>query len=189
MPAAVMLDDIALPLVQDVRTREDQALVAHRVPGLDGAAYQHLGRRPATITVVGMLAGDESLAALEEIRLRFQAHEPVPFSADIATATDVTEVVIDDLHVREVAGRPQEFRYVLRLLEFVPPPPPAPPAQAPGVELDAEAFLEGIGDVLDLPDLGLTDPLPPLRGLLEGVTQTAGQLAEALGPLDELLGT
>ena len=94
MPAGVMLDDIALPLVQDVRTREDQALVTHRVPGLDGAAYQHLGRRPAVITVVGMLADDESLAAIEELRGRFRAHEPLPFSADITTATDVREVVI-----------------------------------------------------------------------------------------------
>jgi hypothetical protein len=189
MPAGVMLDDIALPLVQDVRTREDQALVTHRVPGLDGAAYQHLGRRPAVITVVGMLADDESLAAIEELRGRFKAHAPLPFSADITTATDVREVVIDDLHVTELAGRPQEYRYVLRLLEYVPPPPPAPSAQAPGVDLDAESFLEGIGDVLSLPDLDLADPLPPLRGLLGGVTAASEGLAAALGPLDELLGT
>jgi hypothetical protein len=189
MPAGVMLDDMVLPLVQDVRTREDQALVTHRVPGLDGAAYQHLGRHPAVISITGLLADDESLATLEELRKRFLSHEPMPFSADITTATDIKEVVIDNLVVREIAGRPQEYRYVLRLLEFVPPPPPLPPTQAPGVDLDAESFLEGIGDILSLPDLDLTNPLPPLGSLLENVAAASEGLAAALGPLDQLLGT
>ncbi|MFQ3662076.1 MAG: hypothetical protein SNJ69_06740 [Chloroflexaceae bacterium] len=188
MPSGVMLDNIALPLVQDVRTHEDQALVSLPVPGMEGAAYQHLGRRPALITVLGMLADDESLAALEELRRRFYAHDPLPFSADITTATDVRQVVIDDLQVRELAGRPQQFHYTLRLLEYVPPPPPAPLVQAPGVDLDADAFLAGVGDLLGLPDLSLDDPLPPLRGLLDGAREHATRLSEVLRPLAELLG-
>lgn len=187
-PTGVMLDDIALPLVQDVRTREGQALVSLAVPGLEGAAYQHLGRRPAQITVLGVLADDESLTRLEELRRRFHDHAPLPFSADITTATDVQQVVIADLYVSELAGRPQQFRYVLRLLEYVPPPPPAPPAQAPGVDRDAGDFLDGVGDLLGLPDLGLENPLPPLGGLLDGATGVASGLAEALGPLADLLG-
>lgn len=188
MPSSVMLDNIALPLVQDVRTHEDQALVSLPVPGMEGTAYQHLGRRPALITVLGMLADDGSLAALEEVRRRFYAHDPLPFSADITTATDVQQVVIDDLQVHELAGRPQQFRYTLRLLEYVPPPPPAPPVQALGVELDADDFLAGVGDLLDLPDLSLDDPLPPLRGLLDGAATSVTRLSEALRPLAELLG-
>ena len=72
MPAGVMLDDIALPLVQNVRTREDRAWVTHRVPGLEGAAHQHLGRRPMLVTVVGAMADDASLEALERLRRKLR---------------------------------------------------------------------------------------------------------------------
>ena len=61
----------------------------------------------------------------------------MPFTADITTSTDIKQVVIDDLRVTEVAGRPQQYRYVLRLIEFIPPPPPAVPVVAPGVDRPA----------------------------------------------------
>ncbi len=196
MPADVMLDDIRLPLVQNVRTREDRAWVTHRVPGLDGAAHQHLGRRPAVITIVGAMADDASLEALDQLRQKLQAHEPVPFTADITTATDVQNVVINDLHVTEVAGRPQQYRYVVRLIEHIPPPPPVQPLTAPGVDLDAEDIFDGITDVLgELPDLGdlldldLVNPVPPLQSLLDGLTTTTEQISQALQPLDDLLGS
>jgi hypothetical protein len=195
MPAGVMLDDMSLPLVQDVRTGEDRAWVAHRVPGKEGAAHQHLGRRPVIITVIGAAADDVSLENLSRLRQKFQAREPVPFTADIATATEVQNVVIDDLYVTEVAGRPQQYRYVICLVEHIPPPPPPQPLAAPGVELDAEGILDQVTDVLgELPDLSglldlnLVNPVPPLKTLVDGVTSTAGQITDALRPLDELLG-
>jgi hypothetical protein len=191
MATGVMLDDKSLPLVQEVRSVEDRAWVTHRVPGLDGAAHQHLGRRPLIIIVVGAMADDVSLASLDELRQKFQAHQPLSFTADITTATEIQNVVIDDLRVTEVAGRPQQYRYVLRLIEHIPPPPPAQPLQAPGVDLDAAGILDQITGVLDqlpgLPDL--SNPVEPLRTLLEGVMTTAGQIGDTLRPLDELLGS
>lgn len=188
-----MLDDVALPLVQHLRTDEEHAWITYQVPGLDGAHQQHAGRRPLLITVVGMLADTVSLEALAGLRSRFQAGEPVPFTADIATATTVQSVVIDDLRVTEVAGRPQQYRYVLRLVEHVPPPPPAAPTDVPG--LDAEGIfaqttdllgeLPGLGDLLDL---NLVNPVPPLTTLLSGLASSASDVQAALQPLDSLLG-
>jgi hypothetical protein len=196
MPAGVMLDDMALPLVQDVRTREDRAWVTHRVPGLEGAAHQHLGRRPTFITIVGAMADDTSLEALEQLRRKFRARAPVPFTADIATATNIQKVVIDDLNVTEVAGKPQQYRYVLRLVEHIPPPPPVQPLTAPGVDLDADGIFDQVTDLVgELPgldgllDFDLVNPVPPLQSLLEGFTETTRQLGDSLKPLDDLMGS
>jgi len=192
MPAGVMLDDLTLTVVQEVRIFEDRALVALRVPGREGAAHQDFGRHPAHIKVVGFMVGDNSLADLEALRQKFQDHQPMPFTADIAIATEIQQVVIDDLRLSEVAGRPQQYLYVLFLLEFLPPPPPPAPLEAP--DLDAEDLFGEITDLLDeLPDLGsldldLTNPLPPLTGLVDSVTEAASGITAALGPLTELLG-
>ena len=187
-----MLDDINLPLVEDVRTYEDRAWVALRIPGKDGAAHQDFGRQPVRIRVMGHMLGEDSLADLETLRQKFQAFQPLSFTADITTATEIQKVVIDDLRVIEIAGRPQQYQYILYLIEFLPPPPPPLPLQAPG--LDADDLFGDITDLLDeLPDLGaldldLVDPLPPLMGLVDGVAGVAEALTSALGPLDELLG-
>jgi hypothetical protein len=192
MPAGVMLDDLTLTVVQEVRIFEDRALVALTVPGREGVAHQDFGRRPAHIKVVGFMLGDNSLADLEALRKKFQERQPLPFTADIAVATQIQQVVIDDLRLSEVAGRPQQFLYVLFLLEFLPPPPPPTPLEAP--DLDAGDLFDEITDLLDeLPDLGaldldLANPLPPLMGIVDSVTEAAGGITSALGPLAELLG-
>jgi hypothetical protein len=194
MAQGAMLDDLSLPLVQDVRTLEERAWVTHVVPGRDGAAHQHLGRRPAVITVIGVFAGETSLEQVELVRKKFQAHLPIPFVADIATATDVKNVVLDDLRVTEVAGRPQEFRYVLRLVEHLPPPPPQQVQTAPGVDLDAAGLLDdltgALGDLPELPellDLNLVNPVPPLQSLIGGVAGVTEQMTSALQPLLDVL--
>ena len=195
MPTDVMLDDLQLPLLQEMRVREDRALVAHPVPGLDGAAHQQMGRRPTVISLVGFMADAASLAALEKLRRKFQAHDPVPFTADITTATQVQQVIIDDLHVTEMAGKPQQYRYVMRLFEYIPPPPPVAPLQAPGVEAAAGGIFDQVTGVLgELPglggllDLNLVNPAEPLEQVLDGFKTTAEQIGSALGGLDALLG-
>lgn len=136
-PIRPMLDDFELPLVQTLRTEEDQVWVEHGVPALEGSLFQRLGRAPTRIFVHGAAADDQSLSHLERLRELFQAAEPVAFVADIMTATRVTEVLIADLVVREVAGKPQQYHYWITLLEYVPtpepvePPPPPPPPPPP----------------------------------------------------------
>jgi hypothetical protein len=130
-PVRPMLDDFELPLVQLLRTEEGQVWVEHGVPALEGSLFQRLGRQPARIFVHGAMADDESLDKLERLRQLFQAAAPVPFVADIMTATEVTEVLLADLTVREVAGKPQQYHYFLTLVEYVPTPDPVEPPPEP----------------------------------------------------------
>src|SRR5436853_7588189 len=126
-PIRPMLSDMELPLVQVLRTEEDQIWVEHGVPALDGSLLQQLNRAPTQVFVQGMLADDDALKNLERLRKLFKDAKPVPFTADIMTATKVTQVVIADLTVRELAGKPQCYSYALALIEFVPTPDPPVP--------------------------------------------------------------
>jgi len=125
MPEAArpMLGEIELLLVQQITITEEQILVHHAVSGLDGDLLQRLNRDTTAIRLHGVLVGDDAKANLERLRQAFQAVEPLAFVADIMTATQVQQVVIADLDVEELAGRPERFGYRLTLREYVPPPP------------------------------------------------------------------
>ncbi|HET9179992.1 MAG TPA: OmpA family protein [Terriglobia bacterium] len=133
MPAKPMLDDIELQQVQKIDAEESEAVSRHSVPALDGDFLQDLGRRAVRIELNGVLTGPEAAGGLKKLREKFQGTEPVPFVADIATATQVDQMLIEELNVRELAGKPERFEYAVALLEFIPPPPPAvaPPPQPP----------------------------------------------------------
>ena len=123
-PIRPMLDDMELPLVQVLRTEEDQVWVEQGVPALDGSLFQRLGRAPTHTFVQGVMSGAAAVENIEKLRKLFQAVEPVPFTADIMTATQVTQMLITDLAVRELAGKPQCFSYAITLVEFTPTPEP-----------------------------------------------------------------
>lgn len=155
-PAKPMIGDIELQLVQEIDTEEDQVLTQHGVPGLEGDFLQRLGRRVTRIRLTGVMSGPEAGEALKNLRERFRDEEPVSFVADIATATEVGEVLIEEMGVRELAGKPERFEYTLTLREFIPPPtveteqPPEPPPEPepplPSVEtgiLVVEVTVEG----------------------------------------------
>ena len=130
------LGDLELEQVQLVETDEDQAVVRHRVPALEGDFLQDLGRRGARLTLTGVLTAPETKDSLEKVRAQFHAGDPVDFVSDISTATLVEKVLVERMDVREVAGRPSAFEYLLTLRELteaapvdtediiIPPPPP-----------------------------------------------------------------
>jgi hypothetical protein len=118
-----MLGDLELSLVQRIDTDEGQVLVDHAVPGLAGNLTQHLNRDSTRITVRGAIDSDQAREGLERLREAFHAVEPLPFVADIMTATKVQQVLIADLEAQEVAGKPDRFEYRLVLDEYIPPPP------------------------------------------------------------------
>jgi outer membrane protein OmpA-like peptidoglycan-associated protein len=137
MPLQPMLGEVELQLVQKIDTDEDQVLVQHGVPALEGDFLQGLGRRAERVTLTGVLTGPESGDGLKTLREKFRAAEPVSFVADIASATQVDKVLIEEMGVRELAGKPERFEYALTLREFLPPPlaeteqPPPPPPPEP----------------------------------------------------------
>jgi hypothetical protein len=189
-----MLGEYEVPGIQRVGTLEARELVEIRVPGLEGSYHQDLGSRPVTIVIEGTLAGDDPRDDfLNAVRVALSGGDPVDFVADIVTATAVEKVHVADLRVAEVAGVPDSFRYTLALTQHTDPPPqPDAGLDAVGDAIDAEAG--SLFDALQVPDLvgalpALSDPTPPLRGVLDGVTGALGPVGDAAGALTSLFGS
>lgn len=149
-----MLGDIELELVQKIEVEEDQVLTEHSVPALEGDFLQRLERRATRVKLTGVMTGPEAGEALKTLREKFRQAEPVSFVADIATATKVDKVLIEEMGVRELAGKPERFEYELTLREFTPaprttiedpptPPPPPPPPPPKDGKLIVEVIVEG----------------------------------------------
>ncbi|SDL36193.1 OmpA family protein [Geoalkalibacter ferrihydriticus] len=147
-----MLDDIELQQVQFIDSDQEQILVGHAVPALEGDFWQGLGRRAGGINLAGVLTGAEAGEGLSILRDKFHAAAPVSFVADIAEAVRVDQMLIESMEVREIAGRPLRFEYAFRLREYTPPPPPRreipppppPPPPRPDVGiLEVEVLVEG----------------------------------------------
>jgi hypothetical protein len=194
-PVTPMLGDVELRAVQQIATAERRALVEHRVPGMAGNVFQDLGRSAARVALRGVLFSDTARDDLEGLRQRFHAGEPLSFTADITTATQIVDVLIEELRVVEVAGRPGTFTYDLVLRES-PPPPPQEPALGgvdAGILGDAQASFGqalALADVVtslgDTPDFG--DPTAPLSGLLDRFAKVTEALPGLLTSLTDEVG-
>ncbi len=172
-----MLDDLALPQVQEIRTLELRSLVEHKPPGMSGSLLQNLGRKPAVLQLWGVASGPDSKQFLADLETKFRAATPVPFVADIATSAAVLKFAIRDLRMEELAGRPERFAYVLTLAEFIEP---VEPAELESALVDADLLDQAAGLMdqitagLDLvPDFatGLERFIAPLSEMLTRVRQ------------------
>jgi outer membrane protein OmpA-like peptidoglycan-associated protein len=152
MPAKPVLDKLELQQVQKVEAEEKEAVSQHSVPALEGDFLQDLGRRAVRVTLNGVLTGPEAKDGLKQLREKFHKAQPVPFVADIATATSVDQVLLEALDIRELAGKPERFEYGIAIREFIPPPapevqpPPPPPPPPPKVDtatLVVEVIVDG----------------------------------------------
>lgn len=194
-PVTPMLGDVELRTIQRIATLERRTLVEHRVPGMAGSAFQDLGRSATRLQLSGVLFGADARSDLEKLREKFKAAAPVSFAADITTATEIVDVLIEDLRVVEVAGRPNTFGYTMVLRESPPPPPPIDPLAGLNTDIlgDAQGLFDqavGLMDVVNqlgnIPDFG--DPTVPLGTMLDSVGTITSGLPAALGPLGELFG-
>lgn len=147
-----MLDDVELQQVQKIESEDEAAVQQHSIPALEGDFLQDLGRRSTRVDLTGVLTGPDAAKGLQKLREKFQKAEPMSFVADIATATVVDKVMIEEMEVEELAGKPERFAYALSVLEFVPPPkpetepPPPPPPPPPDIEkskLIVEVIVDG----------------------------------------------
>ncbi|GLT24800.1 hypothetical protein GCM10007933_43060 [Zoogloea oryzae] len=139
----VRIGKIELTGVQDLHTEEARTLVEQRVPEQQGSVFQDLGREPVTILIDGLLFGDEALSSLETLRQAHAKAEPQSFAADLVVGTDLTEVIIEDFRVRQVAGYKDRYRFSLRLREHIEPPQASDAAMADvnaGVAADGAAW-------------------------------------------------
>lgn len=148
-----MLDDLELQQVQTIELDGDQVWVQHGIPALEGDFLQGLGRRASQITLTGVLTGAEIGESLQNLRQKFRAAQPVSFVADIATATRLEQMLIEEMGVRELAGKPARFEYAFTLREYIPatppqriippPPPPPPPPPVEEATLEVQVIVEG----------------------------------------------
>lgn len=186
MASKTLLDELELPLAQCIDVEDSQALVRHAVPGLDGDLLQRMGRRAARVAVTGVVTGPEARGGLEQLRDKLRQTEPVDFVADIATATRVSRVLVEELDVRELAGKPERFEYAFLLREFNPPPPPEttePPDNGgvvvvPELEtgtLEVEVIVEGE------PDFDMGRVTVTAEGPLGGTSSSVRTLTEREG--------
>jgi hypothetical protein len=166
-----LLGGIELPQVQDLATHDQRAVAEHKAPGKDGSMLQNLGRAPTGVTVRGVATDTASLELVERLKAVLQSGQPVAFVADISDDTAIEQVLVDDLQVRELAGRPGRYAYVLTLREYTEPVEPASSvALDAGILEDARGLLDGIVDGLDIAipfSTGLEGFVAPLTDMLE----------------------
>lgn len=137
---SVRIGKIELSGVQDLHTEEARTLVEQRVPEQQGSVFQDLGREPVTILIDGLLFGEESLSALETLRQAHAKAEPQSFAADLVVGTDLTDVIIEDFKVRQVAGYKDRYRFSLRLREHIETPEASDAAMA---DVNAQVSADG----------------------------------------------
>lgn len=186
-----MLGEFALDDIEHIQSSESRALVEHRVPGLAGSYFQDMGSLPNAITIRGSKTGDEARDTfLTGIRELFNKAEPTTFVADINTATDITQVVIEGLEVEEIGDTPDSFRYMVKLRKYVEPPePPATGLLDEGILGDASSLVDGAMNAMDMLDSAqnIGDPTGPLSGALDGVSTAVAELPAVVEELKSLL--
>jgi len=153
-----MLDDIELPLVQEITTHDRRVLAEHKPPGMEGSLLQNLGRRPERLVLWGIASaadGEEegAMPTIEKLEEKFRQGGPFPFTSDISADAEIEQVVIDDFQVQEIAGKPERYAFTLTLREFIEPVEPEDLSA-----LDADVLGEAgdlFDDLLDGLDVGL----------------------------------
>jgi hypothetical protein len=172
-----MVDDLALPQVQQVVTLDRRRLVEHHAPGMDGSLLQNLGREAARVVLIGVATGPDAAAFVASLSQKLQAAAPVAFVADIVTDAHIERMVIDDLRVEDVAGAPSRLAYALSLREHIAPPP------ARGTSLD----LSLLGEAADLAG-GLVDGLAAAADFAEALAHVTTSLGDLLQRLEHVRG-
>jgi hypothetical protein len=178
---AVRIGKIELNGVQELHTEESRTLVEQRVPEQQGSVFQDLGREPVSIILDGLLFSEEALSNLEDLRAAQIKAEPLSFAADIAVGTDLTDIIIEDIKIRQVAGYAHRYRYSMRLREYKKPPEPANAGlQLVNFEIsvDAESWSANM--------LAATSVLQNPASLLDAIQKNPGLLSCL--SVDELTG-
>jgi len=189
----VDLAGIQLKRIHKIATQEQAAFVYHRIPGLEGAVAQDLGRASVRLQIEGIFYGAEAVADMEELRKVYQQRRPVDFLADIVGRAYFGQVILDSFEVFQLARDPDQFSYTLTLVEYVAPPQPttATASVDAAIQADAQAFM----DVATLPDAlqtgsipEITDPTTPLTGAVSQMQAVTGELDQVTQGIAGLFG-
>jgi hypothetical protein len=178
----VEIAGIQLPHVTGLAVTDAARTARHHVPGMSGDLVQVLGRQSVEVEVRGIFYGTSAPDDLDSLRSKHDAGEPVSFFVHAVDDSDLTqtlhfsEVLITSLLVEQRAGAPEEFAFVCRVSEYVPPPAPAP-AAAPGLG-------GGLGDALGGLDTSALDAVD--TSLLDEAMSAVDGLQDALAAVGDL---
>ena len=166
-----MLDTLALPQVQEISIIEQRALAEHRAPGMDGSLFQNMGRRPTRLVLWGIASGATAQDFVDQLDGKFRGGKPLPFTTDIVTDSKIDQVLIENLRVQDLAGKPERYAYVLTLREYIEPAKTAEDTSSLNTDIASDAQ-----NIMD-------NALPGLTSGFDFVTR----LGKFIGPLQELL--
>jgi len=141
-----MLDDLELGQVQEISTYDRRTLAELKPPGMSGSLLQNLGRRPTRLVLWGVAVGSEAQSFTEKLDEKFRAATPVPFTADIVADAEIETMLIEDLKIQQLAGKPERFAYVLALREFIEPVEPEEAAPS----LDSDILSDALDQISSL---------------------------------------
>ncbi len=170
-----MLDDLELPQVQEIGTYNRRVLAEHKPPGMEGSLLQNLGRRPVRLSLWGVATGPEALQFIEKLQDKFRLGEPVDFVADIIADAEIEKMLIDDLQMQDLAGKPDRYAYVLTLREFIEPKEPESTA------LLDESILDDAAGLMD----DLVNGLGAAQAFASGLEQFTSSLTDILERLQQ----
>lgn len=182
----VRIGDIELVGLQDIHTDDARNLVEKRGPGQIGGVFQDLGREPVTVIMEGYLLGEDPHGALEQLRQAQTDAKPMTFAADVIAGADLTDVLILEFKVKQLAGYRDRYWFYLKVREYTEPPESQAANDAAvddAAAADAAAFTEGgvgAAAVLQDPDT-LTDAVQDNPAILEHMTadELTGVIGEA----------
>ena len=170
-----MLDDLELPLVQELTSYDRRMLSEHKPPGMAGSLLQNLGRRPLRVVLWGVATGPGAQATIQQLDGKFRAAKPVPFTGDIVADAHLDLVLIEDLRLQELAGKPQRYSYILTLREYIKPVDPGPQTAA-GIDSDI------LGDALDRVN-SIADGIALVQNFATGLEKFVAQFSDLLGQM------
>jgi hypothetical protein len=116
-----MLDDLALPQVQEIAVIERRTLAEHKPPGMDGSLLQNMGRRPTRLALWGVASGPDAQDFVEKLNGKYHDGKAISFTADIVADSKLEKIIIENLRVQDLAGKPERYAYVLTLREYIEP--------------------------------------------------------------------
>ena len=170
-----LLGDISLDYVQNIAHSVNGGFVPVQVPGLAGQVQQRTERHSHRIDIRGFLLGESAADDVASLQSSASAGEELTFSASVADALEIQNVVIDSFGVTEDSGRPGFYEYRLSVVESPPLPPPA--------ELSGFGGLDDFG----LGDLGFdTDILGDLADQAGAIADAVNQATQMLDALEAL---
>lgn len=183
MAEAVVLGELELDRVTGIVMEESRKLVVHPWLGATGDLVQDMGMGAAQIWLTGVAVGEESSQRMEQIRRAMQQGKPLDFTASVAVASSVEQVLVAGLRVVQPPGMINYYEYQLSLIQYVEPPPPV------ASDFDLGALEQIELDSVSAAVSELTASLEEASALADAIAEGMDTVSAAAALVDKALKT